>query len=646
MTLPLRTRLLVGLLFPILLVGIISTFVGARLIGRSLSDQAQHNLQVDINSARLIYRKRLAEALDRVRLATFDPKLRDALSSGQVDGAAAQLEQIRLRSALDVLDLVDPSGRVLARARAASRRGDSLAADPFMQAALDGRDDLAATAVASVDELRQEDPALAERSRIPIAGTAGSSGAPLEEARGLMMKAAAVVRDGSGRPLGLLYGARLLNRDETVVDEIYQTIFKGESYRGRPVGEATLCLQDVRVATVLTLDGHRAFGTRIAPEVRDRLLVDGKPWAGTATVVGARHLAAYEPISDISGKVIGALGLGILESKFTDIREDALVIFLAITLGGALVALVLAGFMARRIAQPVRHLVQGVKSVAGGDFAHQVDTDTSIDEFAQLGTHINRMSSALVERDLKIARQTEERVSRSERLAIVGRLAAGVAHQINNPLGGIMLFSNLLLRKFPDKGIERENLERIAAETKRCQRIVQGLLDFARHREPKMERVAIKDVIDKALQLVEHQAMFLSIQTERRYAEHAPLVRLDVAQMQEVFLNLILNAVEAMNGKGGLTITTEAVDEGQAVRVSIADTGCGIAEDQIERVFEPFFTTKEVGKGTGLGLSISRGIVESHGGTIWAASTKGAGTTFFIRLPAATAGDSSPSGVS
>ena len=400
----------------------------------------------------------------------------------------------------------------------------------------------------------------------------------------------------------------------------------------------------MRIATVLTENGQRAVGTRIAPAVRDRLFVEGKAWAGTATVVGARHIAAYEPISDISGEIVGALGLGIVESKFTDIREDALVDFLAITLGGGLVALVLAGLMARKIAQPVRHLVHGVQSVAGGDFGHQVDTDMSIDEIAQLGAHINRMSSALVERDLKIARQTEERVSRSERLAIVGRLAAGVAHQINNPLGGIMLFSNLLLRKFPSEGIERENLERIAAETKRCQRIVQGLLDFARHREPKMERAAVKDVIDKALQLVEHQAMFLSVQTERRYAEDAPLVQLDIAQMQEVFLNLILNAVEAMNGKGRLTVATEAVEDGKAVRVSIADTGCGIDEDKIERVFEPFFTTKEVGKGTGLGLSISRGIVETHGGTIWAASTKGQGTTFFIRLPAASADGESPAG--
>ncbi len=138
--------------------------------------------------------------------------------------------------------------------------------------------------------------------------------------------------------------------------------------------------------------------------------------------------------------------------------------------------------------------------------------------------------------------------------------------------------------------------------------------------------------------------MFLSIQTERRYAEDAPLVQLDIAQMQEVFLNLILNAVEAMNGKGRLTVATETVEDGQAVRVSIADTGCGIAEDQLERVFEPFFTTKEVGKGTGLGLSISRGIVESHGGTIWAASKPGEGTTFFIRLPAVAVGGEPPTG--
>ena len=245
------------------------------------------------------------------------------------------------------------------------------------------------------------------------------------------------------------------------------------------------------------------------------------------------------------------------------------------------------------------------------------------------GLHARQRELVLTQRLLE---KRSEEMGKSERLAMIGRLAAGVAHEINNPLGGIMLFSNLLLREAPAAGTERENLERICNEARRCQKIVQGLLDFARHREPKAEPVDIHDVLDTTLQLVENQAMFENIETVKDYREQGRFVSVDPGQMEQVFINLIFNAVEAMKGKGRLTISTQSVDSGEGIQISIADTGCGIAEEHMERLFEPFFTTKGVGEGTGLGLSISRGIVESHGGTIWAKSNVGQGTTFSIRL--------------
>jgi two-component system NtrC family sensor kinase len=633
MILRLRTRLVLGLLLPIIIVGLISTFVGAGMIGRSLSLQAQHNLQLDLNSARLIYNKALDEMQGPVRFTAFDPAIRNALAGGPIEPALSRMNLLRKQHPLDILDLLDPSGKVVIRARTPSRSGDSLAADPTIRAVMEGREYATSTAIATSEELRQEADELADLARIPIPATPDSP-ASVEE-RGLLIKTAVAVKADDGRLLGILYGARLLNRDEHIVDDIYRTVFKGESYEGRQVGEATICLDDVRISTLVLQDGHRAIGTRIAPSVRNLVMNQGLPWVGRASVIGAWHLTAYEPILDISGRVIGNLAIGILEKKLTVVRQEHLAVFLAITLGGVILSLIIASLMARNVTTPMRKLLLAVQQVAGGNLEHQVDTQSSVHEIAQIGRHFNRMSLALKERDLVIRRQTEEKISRSERLTIVGRLAAGVAHQINNPLGGIMLFSNLLLRKAPERGIERENLERISNEAKRCQKIVQGLLDFARNREPKLELTFIKDVIDKALQLVENQAMFLDIQLERRHASDLPMVRVDVAQMQEVFLNLILNAVESMGGRGKLIVLTEVTDEGNNVRISIADSGHGIPENLIERIFEPFFTTKEEGKGTGLGLSISRGIVETHGGNIWARSKPGEGTTFFIRLPAA-----------
>ena len=633
MNLALRTRLSLGFLLPIVLAGVICTIVGVRMIGRGVTLQAQHNLDLDINSARLICQRALDEVQGTLRLAAFEPAVREALASGEPAAAVAKLEELRRRNSLDLLDLLDPAGRVLARALTPDRKGDSLAADPVVKAVLAGQGSAASTEVASGGALLVESAELAARARIPIA-----SGGPASAERtdGLLLKAAAVIAAGSGRRLGILYGARLLNRDERIVGDIYQAVFKGESYHGKPVGEATLCLEDVRIATqAVTHDGRRALGTRISPEVASAVLGRGLRWVGAAPVVGERHITAYEPLRNLEGRIIGALGLGILEEKFTDTRHDAVAVFLGITLGGVVLSLVLAGLMAGAVARPIGRLVQAVQRVASGKLDERFDVSSTIPEVTSLAAHFNRMARALEERELAIQRQTEEKLSRSERLAVVGRLAAGVAHQINNPLGGIMLFSNLLLRKFPEPGQTRENLERIVNESKRCQRIVQGLLDFARNREPKLERTNLAELIDKTLLLVEHQALFHNITIVRRYDAAAPPVLVDAAQMQEVFLNLVLNAVEAMNRQGSLTLMTESIEHGQAVRVTVADTGCGVPEELLERIFEPFFTTKEEGKGTGLGLSICRGIVEGNGGSIWARSTPGDGTAFCIRLAGA-----------
>jgi two-component system NtrC family sensor kinase len=216
---------------------------------------------------------------------------------------------------------------------------------------------------------------------------------------------------------------------------------------------------------------------------------------------------------------------------------------------------------------------------------------------------------------------------------MIGRLSAGVAHEINNPLGGILLFSSLLLKNAAPDNRDRSSLERICNEAKRCQQIVQGLLDFARPREPKREQIVLENVVDRTLQLVSGQSLFHNIEVVRDYAEPKPEGLADPSQLQQVVLNLIVNAAEAMGGKGSLTLATRSVEDGTSAQIEIADSGCGIAPENLERLFEPFFTTKEVGQGTGLGLSISRSIVESHSGSIWAESEVGAGARFFIRLP-------------
>ena len=222
---------------------------------------------------------------------------------------------------------------------------------------------------------------------------------------------------------------------------------------------------------------------------------------------------------------------------------------------------------------------------------------------------------------------------KSERLAMIGQLAAGVAHELNNPLGSILLFNRLVLKKCSGEGPIRENLERIEGEVKRCQNIVQGLLEFARQREPKAEPTNLNLLLNKTVALFENQSMFHNVEVVRQFQEDLPDAIVDPAQIQQVFVNIIMNAVHAMEGRGRMTITTRLIHEADSIEIGFADTGCGMTQEILSQVFEPFYTTKEVGHGTGLGLSISYGIVQRHGGDITASSQIGEGSLFAVTLP-------------
>jgi two-component system NtrC family sensor kinase len=221
----------------------------------------------------------------------------------------------------------------------------------------------------------------------------------------------------------------------------------------------------------------------------------------------------------------------------------------------------------------------------------------------------------------------------SEKLASLGKLAAGIAHEINNPLGGILIYSHLILEDSEKNSSHYENLKKIVKETTRCKDIVKGLLEFARPKEPEMSMVDLNELLNKSLSLIERQALFQNITIRKFYATTIPKIFADGAQLQQVFLNIIINAAEAMNGDGILTLKTFSDKSGDMIHIEFTDTGHGIREEDKKRLFEPFFSTKEVGKGTGLGLAISYGIIQKHQGVIEVQSEAGKGATFTVKLP-------------
>jgi signal transduction histidine kinase len=230
-------------------------------------------------------------------------------------------------------------------------------------------------------------------------------------------------------------------------------------------------------------------------------------------------------------------------------------------------------------------------------------------------------------------RETQNQLIQSEKLASIGQLAAGVAHEINNPIGVMLGFTQVLLKHVPQDSQMHKPLSTIEREGLRCKQIVESLLDFAHYSKPNLARLNLNQVVEDALVLLTHKASTTGIKLIKRYAPNLPEVLGDQNRLQQVFLNILLNAYQAMPEGGELQIITRLA--GQEVHAAFVDTGVGIPPENLNRVFDPFFTTKEVGQGTGLGLSISYGIVEQHGGTIEAQSKVGVGSTFTVKLPVA-----------
>ncbi|MBI4386186.1 MAG: response regulator [Elusimicrobia bacterium] len=222
----------------------------------------------------------------------------------------------------------------------------------------------------------------------------------------------------------------------------------------------------------------------------------------------------------------------------------------------------------------------------------------------------------------------------SEKLAAVGQLAAGIAHEINNPLTGILGFAEFLLQGDNLFAEQREDVEEILSESKRVRDIVQNLLKFSRPRKPKMEPVAVLEVLKPVLRLVQYDFRHAHLAIKMNVSEDPLWVFGDAAQIEQVFLNIVTNARQAMEGKKDGVLEIQAKEAGQRVSIRFKDHGCGISPENLSRIFDPFFTTKPVGKGTGLGLSVSYGIIQQHKGMIRVESRPGAGSTFIVELPA------------
>ena len=631
---PIATKLTLSYLGIILLMSAIFTIAGIQIISNRIVAEAQEKVSHDLNSAREIYRGELTHIYDVVRLSAERFFIKDAIIAGEIDSVAKELIKVKEQEGLDILTLTDKDGGIIFRANTPGRLDPNTEYDEIVSVVLLRETPVMGTTIVRSDELRRESTPLAEQAYFKFIDTPKARPkTETQESAGMMLKSAAPIFDYEGRLVGVLYGGVLLNRNYEIVDEIKQTVFEDLRYKNKDIGTATIFQDDVRISTnVRNEDGSRALGTRVSEEVYNQVVVNGEPWIGRAYVVNDWYITAYEPIRNIRYNVIGILYVGILEQKYLDIRTQTSFVFLGISLLAVLVTMILSWIISQRISVPLRKTVAASKEVASGNLDVKVDV-ASGDELGWLAYSFNKMSQALKERDEKLKEFAKQKISESERLAMVGQLSANVAHELNNPLQGIVTYASLALEKEKFDETCRQNITKIVVQANRCRDIIRGLLDFSRQKNPDKTLCSVNTLLRGCISLVENQAIFHNIEVVMNLDNSLPMVVVDPSQIERVFLNLIINAAEAMEGTGTLTITTTMNSTDRCIDVDVQDTGPGILPQHIEKIFDPFFTTKETGHGVGLGLAISYGIVKEHHGKLAVDSKLKKGTTFTVSLP-------------
>ncbi len=599
----------------------------------------------------------------RVEALAGARRLQRVLENGQRDSIMSELEMVRRREGMDFIQVLDPGGGLRFSVAGASQPGlqENHSFWPIVKNALDGQAG-SGVDIYGADQLTRIAPDLRERASLHIRPTLQA--APDErqsETRGMVIHAAAPINDADGRLLGVVEGGMLLNGNLGFVDTINAIVYREDSLPLGSRGTATLFLGDTRIATNVRLfEGERALGTRVSQKVRDHVLEKGKTWLDTAFVVNDWYVSGYEPVIDSFGKRVGMLYVGFLEEPFRSAKENALTVIFALFAVISMVGCAWSLYWARGIFRPIEQMNRTIARIDGGDVDARVGVTGSSDELGRLAGEFDRLLDVLAQKrselqrwaddlDLKVAARTREleqanahlriaqrQLAMSEKLASIGELTAGVAHEINNPIAVIQ--GNLdVLRDVlgPAAGPVATEIRLIDEQVNRIRLIVTKLLQFARPGEfaGYVEKVETGSVLADCLMLSRHHLGKLCIRLEQNYTA-TRLVGINRHELQQVMINLIVNALQAMPDGGTLSLSSTDWDDDEVprgVRIEVSDTGAGIRPEDIDRVFDPFFTTKKL-QGTGLGLSISHSLIERYGGRIAVTSIFGEGTVFSVCL--------------
>jgi len=619
-----------------------------------------------VNGDLTIAHQYLARILEKtgvqLRALSLSARFHEVLAPDARGSLQDLLDETRKEIGLDFLYLTNDRGDVLASSPPLQHRPRS---DwPIIRSALSGQVPATGVDIFGNDELAAISPALAERARLDLVPTPNA--VPTDrstETRGMVVHAAsrAMLPDGGA---AALVGGTLLNQNLEFIDTINDLVYRAASLPEGSQGTATLFLDDVRISTNVRLfEGRRALGTRVSAAVRSAVLGEGRTWLDSAFVVNDWYISAYEPLVDSYGKRVGMLYVGFLEKPFSEAKYQTLMIIIAafIAITAATVPIFLR--WASSIFMPLERVTATITEVERGNLSARTKMPVLGDEIGRVAVHLDSLLDQIQERDRQLREWNEElnvrvrertrdlehanfkleattkQLIMSEKLAAIGEITAGVAHEINNPIAVMQGNLDVIRSVFgADADKAKVEFRLLDEQIHRISQIVTKLLQFARPEEYAgyVERHAPASVISDCLPLVQHLLNKTEIAVVRDDRANR-LVLMNRNELQQVLVNLIVNAIHAMPEGGTLTLRSfDAERDGhQGVAIEVADTGIGMSTEVIEKIFDPFYTTKRR-QGTGLGLSISQTLIKRQGGQITAESRVGSGSTFTVWLPEAT----------
>ena len=625
----------------VLIVGFALTTAITIVIGSVITYGVINNYLENAQDARIGRDMDLADAFYKTKLHDISATARRIASSRVVEhniGPASQDDSGATAAIKSVVDneianlpsgtqrfvlVADAQGNIIAGSLASTGQRDPINRQtdwttlPIVRSALSQGEDQSATEVFPVNVLAAL--GLHEQAHIPLTETPKAAPEPFdprEGTAGLTLASAAPVLSEDGEVVAAVLAGHLFNQDYTLVDRIKEVA---------GVDTVTIFFGDLRVSTNVEDEfGNRAIGTRVSQEVFDTVLIHGDEFTGPAYVVNQWYTTRYRPLYDHAGQIVGMLYVGAKQAAFQSLLDTFRREVFLIAAATILLAILIAIPLSLSISRPITDLAGATRRVAQGDWSVRVPV-SGLREIRTQAESFNTMVETLQE--------TQDQLVQTEKLASIGQLAAGVAHEINNPLGSVLLYADILCKETPEENKQqREDLQMIIREANRCKTIVNDLLNFSRQNEVLAQEIDLNTMLHELVKEQQKQELYLSVEILEDLDPALPSIQADPLQLHQVLVNLMHNAAEAMPDGGELTLRTRSGPAPGFVAIEVQDTGSGISEENMKRIFTPFFTTKPIGKGTGLGLAIIYGIVKMHQGQIKIQSEVGKGTTFTIVL--------------